>query len=252
VTVRDGTFAGMQGRVVEVLEHPQRVRVALTLFGRSVPVELEDWQVERVLETEEEWLACTNPTDLAHYLVSPRKQRLFACACVRGVPAVLQDRICREVLEVSERYADGEAGVHELQLSESRLARVERKGRLTPAVVEAVRTCCAAVMPALLAALRACGACEKEVLRQCHLLRDIRGNPFRPVTVHPRWLRWNDGTAPKMAKAIYEGRNFADLPILADALEDAGCQDQTILEHCRGRDEHVRGCWVVDALTTKE
>jgi hypothetical protein len=86
--------------------------------------------------------------------------------------------------------------------------------------------------------------------RQAALLRCIFGNPFRSVpTIKSRWLAWNDGTVHKLAAAIYEDRRFADLSILADALEDAGCEDAAILAHCRGPGEHGRGCWVVDLLT---
>jgi hypothetical protein len=82
------------------------------------------------------------------------------------------------------------------------------------------------------------------------LVRCIFTNPFRPApALDPAWLAWNGGTVVKMAAAIYDERRFSDLPILADALEDAGCTDADILAHCRGPGEHVRGCWVVDLLT---
>ena len=64
-------------------------------------------------------------------------------------------------------------------------------------------------------------------------------------------LRWNGGTLTGLARTIYEGRRFAELPILADALEDAGCDDDDLLAHCRGGGEHVRGCWVLDHLLGK-
>jgi hypothetical protein len=57
--------------------------------------------------------------------------------------------------------------------------------------------------------------------------------------------------AGKIARAIYDGRAFERMPILADALEDAGCGDADILRHCREPGEHVRGCWVVDLLLGK-
>jgi hypothetical protein len=87
--------------------------------------------------------------------------------------------------------------------------------------------------------------------RQSTLLRCIFGNPFRPAALDPAWLRRNDGTAAKLAQAVYEERRFADLPILADALEEAGCTDAAILAHCREPGDHVRGCWVVDLLLGK-
>jgi hypothetical protein len=54
-----------------------------------------------------------------------------------------------------------------------------------------------------------------------------------------------------MAQAIYNERGFDRLPILGDALEDAGCTDRDILDHCRGPGPHVRGCWAVDLLLGK-
>jgi hypothetical protein len=64
-------------------------------------------------------------------------------------------------------------------------------------------------------------------------------------------LTWNDGTVIKIAQAIYNERAFERLPILADALEDAGCDNADILRHCREPGEHMRGCWVVDLLLGK-
>jgi hypothetical protein len=93
---------------------------------------------------------------------------------------------------------------------------------------------------------------EARLAASACLLRDLIGNPFRPVpTIDPAWLAWNGGAVRKMAQAIYDGRRFADLPVLADALEDAGCADAAILGHCRGPGVHVRGCWVVDLLLGK-
>jgi hypothetical protein len=86
----------------------------------------------------------------------------------------------------------------------------------------------------------------------CSVLRDLFGNPFRPVVVDPSWLAWNDGCVPKVARAIYDERRFADLPVLADALEEAGCTDAELLGHLRGPGPHVRGCWPLDALLGKE
>lgn len=86
-------------------------------------------------------------------------------------------------------------------------------------------------------------------------LRDIFGNPFRPLTIDSAWCAWNDGTVVKLAQAIYTERELPSgylsvgrLAILADALEDAGCTNNEILAHCRGPGPHVQGCWVVDLL----
>jgi hypothetical protein len=88
--------------------------------------------------------------------------------------------------------------------------------------------------------------------RQTNLLRCIFGNPFRPASINPDWLTWNGGTVPRLVQVIYDERRFSDLPVLADALEEAGCTNADILDHCRRPGEHVRGCWVVDLLLGKE
>src|SRR5262249_3489199 len=92
---------------------------------------------------------------------------------------------------------------------------------------------------------------QAECAAQTTLLRDIIGNPFRPVAINPAWLTWNGGTVPKVAQAIYDERAFDRMPVLADALEDAGCSDAAVLNHCRQPGVHVRGCWVVDLLLGK-
>jgi hypothetical protein len=83
---------------------------------------------------------------------------------------------------------------------------------------------------------------------QVALIRDIFGNPFRPATLDPAWC---SSTTTQLAAGIYDERAFDRLPILADALEEAGCADPDILAHCRGPGPHVRGCWVVDLLLGK-
>jgi len=92
-----------------------------------------------------------------------------------------------------------------------------------------------------------------EYAGQADVLRDLLGLlPFRSIAMEQNWLAWNNGTVPKLARAIYEERSYDRLPILADALEDAGCTNADILSHCRQPGEHCRGCWVVDLLLGKE
>jgi hypothetical protein len=91
------------------------------------------------------------------------------------------------------------------------------------------------------------------VKRSVLLLRDIFGSlPFHPGNIARDVLAWNDDTVRVIAKGIYDDRAFDRLPVLADALEEAGCTDQDILGHCRQPGEHVRGCWVVDLILSKE
>lgn len=83
---------------------------------------------------------------------------------------------------------------------------------------------------------------------QAALIRCIFGNPFRPITFDPAW-RTSDVVA--LARGIYDDRAFDRMPILADALQDAGCNSDDILAHCRGSGPHARGCWVVDLVLGK-
>jgi hypothetical protein len=93
------------------------------------------------------------------------------------------------------------------------------------------------------------GSRADERTAQVDLLRCILGDPFRPPPlIDPGCLRWNGGTLVKLARAIYGERRFEDMPVLADALEEAGCADGAILSHGRGGGPHGRGCWLVDAL----
>jgi hypothetical protein len=89
--------------------------------------------------------------------------------------------------------------------------------------------------------------------RQFHadLVREVFGNPFQPVRMAREWLAWNGGIVRQLAQGIDEERAFRRLPILADALEEAGCTAAGLLEHCRGRAKHVRGCWAVDVVLGK-
>jgi hypothetical protein len=90
------------------------------------------------------------------------------------------------------------------------------------------------------------------VVSQDHIpaiTRDIFGNPFRPVAFDSAW---RNSTAIGVASTMYDSHDFGEMPILADALQDAGCEHTDILSHCRGDGPHVRGCWVVDHVLGKE
>lgn len=84
---------------------------------------------------------------------------------------------------------------------------------------------------------------------QATLLREVFGNPFRPVTIDQAWL--TPSTAA-LVQSIYDDRAFHRMPELADALKEAGCTNVEVLSHCRGPGSHVRGCWAVDLLLVKE
>src|SRR5262249_22730277 len=86
---------------------------------------------------------------------------------------------------------------------------------------------------ATIAAERAARPRNEEYRRQCALLHDVFGNPFRMVSIDPDWLVWNDGAVRKIAQGIYNDRAFARVPLLAESLEEAGCNNSDLLIHCR-------------------
>jgi hypothetical protein len=178
------------------------------------------------------------------------------------------DERSRRAVETAEGYADGQATAGELRIAEESAAAVIRDHRgLLEITVPAMDAKMAAaknlsikhiisIDAKLLASrnvpLKQCLPAARDA-EKCRLLRCIFGNPYRPaLAVDPSWLAWNGGTVAKLAAAIYDERRLIDLPILADALEDAGCTDAAILGHCREAGEHVRGCWVVDLLTGRQ
>ncbi len=79
----------------------------------------------------------------------------------------------------------------------------------------------------------------------CNSFRDVAGNPFEPVVFDPRW---HTDTVMALARGIHAEAAFDRLPILADAMEEGGCNHPTILSHCRNQQHHVRGCWVISEL----
>jgi hypothetical protein len=202
--------------------------------------------------TESEWLKSNDPDAMLEHILgwtSERKLRLFACACCRRIWALLKKEQLRHAVETSERYADGQALLKELKAARDAVWQRSGEGL---AAYTTTHPRGAQTIKGLRAAAAAAGGFLAERAAQADLLRDVVGNPFRTVELNPAWLTWNDGTVRYMAEAIYEERTFEQLPILADALEEAGCADAEILQHCRKPGVHVRGCWVLDLLLGKE
>jgi hypothetical protein len=208
--------------------------------------------------TEAEWLDCANPDRMLWYAsnraASARKRRLFACACCRRIWHLIDYGPPRQTVEAAEAFADGELAFDRLEAAWSDAWRLSRARTLSwaalavatlayPDQLSDVHTAWCARM-----ALRGTG----EEHAQCELLRDLFAPLFRPVRADPAWARWQDGTVLKMARSIYERRSFAELPVLADALEEAGCTSAELLSHCRRPGAHARGCWVLDLLTDRD
>ena len=203
--------------------------------------------------TEQEWLQVADPQRMLEFLhgkASDRKYRLFAVACCRRIWHLMTEDD-RHAVEVAEQFSEGlttakERDTARYAQSQARPGRLPAPSRAAGAATFGSgwsAACCVAAHAA---------ETGTDGQTQCDLIREILGNPFRPITLDPSWLIWHDGLLVSMAKKMYDSRNFSDMPVLADALEEAGCTNPDILEHCRGLETHVRGCWVVDLLLGKE
>jgi hypothetical protein len=223
--------------------------------------------------------------------MSDRKQRLFAVACCRRVGHLITDSQCQQLLQLMERCDDDAAGVSAdlgslreaivtayygvvgvhvpddpigIELTSDSEGYAHHAILLTayghPShAAQHVVTAVAHSMGESIGLARNLDALQKyasairavrqdEESAQTSLLRDILGNPFRLQTVYPYWL---SHAVIALAQTIHDEPAFNRLPILADALEEAGCTDAEILAHCRGPGPHVRGCWVVDLILGK-
>jgi hypothetical protein len=209
--------------------------------------------------TEGEWLACEVPQELLNFVekrANARKLRLFAVACCRRISEGFSSAGLQAV-EIAERLADGNATAAELASAHGRLSSVRlcypfngwdhvARAASSPGADFAANS---AGTEARFAARPDRGTAEYAA--HCHLVRCIFGNPFHAAFLHAKWLTWNEQTVTRLAQTIYEERRFEMLRVLADALEDAGCTEPLILDHCRGPSGHARGCWVVDLLLSK-
>jgi len=256
--------------------------------------------------TEQEWLVSADPENMLRFLIplTPRRGRLFSCACCRSMWHLLSD-MGKTALKIAEQYADGQATLKDLLAFTLRGPRQYSQPTLddvmtvnlhyyvaynidlnavmgtvdapyynvdtsvffvgTPSenvsegpVSRPDWACANAIRETLFpqqdfavyefvgrAVLRACGDVPAMLRTQCGILRDIFGNPFRRVTFDPQWLTF---TVLALAQTMYDSRDFSAMPILADALQDAGCDSDDVLAHCRSAGPHVRGCWVIDLL----
>jgi len=236
--------------------------------------------------TEEEWLTSDDLETMLDYLggtVNDRKSRLYGCACCRHIWLLMIDERSRQAVEIAEQFIDGVIGRDELEEAriEARSAARDVTGSNYPShergVMKNASEAAAGVVGKRVS--KVIGAVAKSVVvaaaenagvigsrvgayetyRSAEIkssskqlagtLRDVFGNPFRPVAVDAEWLT---STVVQLARGIYEERAFDRMPILADALQDAGCVNHDVLSHCRDESAtHVRGCWVVDLLLGK-
>jgi hypothetical protein len=248
------------------------------------PWETDEWQwfyEQRQVQSEADWLACPNPERLLDYVnladrASRRKFFLAGVACVRRVWHLLTRRESRAAVEAAEQFADGHITEEQLRAIEPSAEAAWRRwpeddprcwaglaaawlnldargnhgnAELTMyAIREVVRAKTFVAGPGPSNGLLA--VAEQDEMRSlADLYRCVLGNPFGPVELDPRW---RTADVVGLAQGIYEDRAFDRLPILADALTDTGCDDESILGHCRNEGPHPRGCWVVDLVLGKK
>jgi hypothetical protein len=211
--------------------------------------------------TEAAWLAAAGidrtVREFALKHLSDRKRRLFACACCRRIRAVLGHDDLRNGIEAAELHADGL--LNKRGLTEARDARdfhalavkwaLDRHRQFPLCSSQYASEALAAAGRRKFWSAAYQKAVAAEQAEQVVLLRDVVGNPFRPVVFAPEW---RTSTAVSLAQQMYESRDFSPMPILADALQDAGCDSGAVLDHCRAAAPHARGCWVADLVLGRE
>jgi hypothetical protein len=221
---------------------------------------------------------------------SNRKTLLFGCACLRRDRTLFGDRACRQAIDVIERSADGLADDDEL-VAAGRNVRalittmrqrcfpgnqfeVEDAGEpaarptrqeinrafLHMASLESLERLCRHRQTSDPPFLRVYSVIKNirqysepfDSADQPGFLRDVVGlMPFRQIVLSSDWRARASETVSTLALSIYDNRSFTELPLLADALEDAGCTDAELLGHLRSPGPHVRGCWAVDVVLGK-
>ena len=257
----------------ESTSEPSREATILAQIFGGKPADYAPPPKREEIEAESDWLTSTNSGAMLYFLqprtTHRRKPLLFGVACCGRIWDHIINPQLREVVDVAERFADGDASDRELRRV-TKAVRDVTKGEWTGVCWEAV-TCLIhreghPIGPAngvnKYAPMAKCGADNnvftaegvaiREAEKQAHatLIREVFTNPFRPVSFSAEW-RTSDVLL--LAEGIYAERAFDRMPILADALQDAGCDNEDILIHLRDANaEHVRGCWALDLILGKE
>jgi hypothetical protein len=216
--------------------------------------------------TEADWHSSADPQQMLQLLrdrgrLTQRKARLFACACCRSIWDGLPLPWGQEAVEVGERFADGlttnrvRHGIREALQREKEVAITEQDFYRAASLRDAHTP----VDEDIAQGRFYLGPWDQPGVK-CGILRDLVGPlPFSPVAIPPSVRMWRDGTVVRLAQAAYNERSLPGgtldnvrLAVLADALEEAGCQLPEILTHLRAQSIHWRGCWALDLLLDKE
>jgi hypothetical protein len=192
---------------------------------------------------------------------SDRKLRLFLVGMARLNWDKLPPGELRDAIETAEKHADGLASDQHIDTLRDRFYRfarteatAEEREWLRPPKNVWFHSARMTTYPSRMLRTLSANSNWRVEVAPLHsslapVARCIFGNPFRPVTINSACLT---PTVKALAEQIYNDRAFDRMPVLGDALEEAGCTVKEVLEHCRNGGEHVRGCWVVDMVLGKE
>ena len=247
----------------------------------AVPVELAPRPIGGAPMTEAEWLSATDCRPLIAFLREApnwRKMRLAGCGCGRRILPFLKDAWVSSLLVAAESAADNQCEQSNVDsilrvnqpLFDARLPESAQYQGIVGIVFAAAHHPNNRLFETAFWWMSGAAAWEqvpnaaitvddwdtphdpawraadvRERVAQLTLFRDIFGNPFRPVAFDPAW---RTDTAVSLARGMYDSREFGAMPILADALQDAGCEDEQVLTLCSEPGPHVRGCWVCDLV----
>jgi hypothetical protein len=235
--------------------------------------------------TEADWLTARHSDDLLRFIeprASDRKLHYFAIACARRIAPLLPFPESLHGVDVLERFVEGQCGadaIEEVSWNVEGAAFAAEAGQVPwrdaveelplPLLTELAANpeyAFESVRRLLTSAAYFVDAVVSPVpwqrrardwprnpsgslFQPVSLVHDVFGNPFRTVRFRGAW---RSEAVAGLARGMYESGDFAPMPVLADALEDAGCDCPDILAHCRGPGPHVRGCWVVDRVLCKK
>jgi hypothetical protein len=224
--------------------------------------------LRKVTMTAEEWDSSSDFRAMTRALEdvrSTRKWHCFAVACVSLIWDRVPDHL-REIIKVTERFIQRKASNGER--SRARLQMGGPEAQVRNSVEWAVYWASAAPTDINSSARGSVPYSVRQVLLTpgngqpplhpepdrllCDLLREIFPNPARTPRIEPAWLRWSDGAVRRVAETTDEEGDLARLPVLADALEEAGCTDEHLLGHLRGPGNHWLGCWALDLCTARK
>jgi hypothetical protein len=218
--------------------------------------------------TEAQWFNEPDPIPLLLFLHSCRDKRrfwIFAAACCRRFPELLETEAGRRLVDAAEAYADGCLTYSAVACAASALRRLSRSDTECSLIYMHGGLASAFGGPhAWAAAWKADDYARRLVRRtdrdeweenraRADLVRDIFPSPLLPKpALDPEWLSEHDDTVGSIARWIYEDHQFEHMPVLHDALVPAGCDNAEVLCHARNPQGHTRGCWLLDLLLKKE